>query len=137
MAIHGPLRPPRYQANIVPMQQRPGLGQQLGSKLLSTGVNAALSGLTGPLSSAITSGISGLFKKGGKVESKVKGYEKGGMIPSYSPGPLGMKDIVEMGKHAGGKKHLDSIKYKKTGGKISDEIEIKYQAPLAPKTPGE
>ena len=133
MAIHGPLRPPRYQANIIPTQQRPGLGQQLGSKLLSTGLNAALSGLTGPLSSAITSGITGLFKKGGKV----KGYEKGGMIPSYSPGPLGMKDIVQMGKDAGGKRHLDSIKYKKTGGKISDELEIKYQAPLAPKTPGE
>lgn len=133
MTIHGPLRPPRYQANIMPVKQSPGFASQLGSKLLSTGLSAAMSGLTGPLSTAITSGISGLFKKGGKV----KGYEKGGMIPSYSPGPLGMKDIVEMGKHAGGKKHLDSIKYKKTGGKISDEIEIKYQAPLAPKTPGE
>ena len=52
--------------------------------------------------------------------------EMGGM----TPGPLGMTDMLAAGKG----KDVSKVKYKKTGGQVSDEMEISYHAPLAPKT---
>jgi len=55
--------------------------------------------------------------------------ETGGPIPGMSPGPLGMKDMLSAGKG----KDVSKVKYKRTGGKASSEVEIGYHAPLAPK----
>ena len=64
----------------------------------------------------------------GKGVKKAEKKEKGGMIPSYSSGPLGMKDMVMMSKDIG-KGPLAGIKYKKQGGEIVDEVELKFHGP--------
>ena len=50
------------------------------------------------------------------------------MIPSYSSGPLGMQDMVMMAKDVG-KGPLAGIKYKKQGGEVVDEVEVKFHGP--------
>ena len=51
--------------------------------------------------------------------------EMGGM----TKGPLGMTDMLAAGKG----KDVSKVTYKKTGGDITDTMEISYHAPLAPK----
>jgi len=58
----------------------------------------------------------------------------GGMIPSYSAGPLGMKDMVSMSKDIG-TGPLAGVKYKKQGGEIVDEVEVKFHGPQKPSSP--
>ena len=57
----------------------------------------------------------------------------GGPIPGMTPGPLGMSDMLAAGKG----KDVSKVTYKKTGGKVSNQVEISYHAPLAPKSEGE
>lgn len=57
----------------------------------------------------------------------------GGPIPGMTPGPLGMKDMLMAGKG----KDVSKVTYKTTGGDITDQVEIAYHAPLAPKPQGE
>ena len=59
--------------------------------------------------------------------------EMGGMIPSYTPGPLGMKDMVSMSKDIG-TGPLAGVKYKKQGGEIVDEVEVKFHGPKTPSS---
>ena len=61
--------------------------------------------------------------KYGKMKPMYK--EMGGM----TPGPLGMTDMLAAGKG----KDVSKVTYKKTGGDITDTMEISYHAPLAPK----
>ena len=68
------------------------------------------------------------FLKGKGLPKKAEKKQAGGMIPSYSPGPLGMQDMVSMAKDVG-KGPLAGIKYKKQGGEVVDEVEVKFHGP--------
>ena len=46
-----------------------------------------------------------------------------------TPGPLGMSDMLQAGKG----KDVSKVSYKKTGGDVTDVMEISYHAPLAAK----
>ena len=129
-------------------------------KALSAGINAAIpgGGLVAEGAQQFLPGVLGLEKGGeaksggwwsyilgkgragegasdflkGKGVKKAEKKEKGGMIPSYSSGPLGMQDMVMMAKDVG-KGPLAGIKYKKQGGEIVDEVEVKFHGPMKPK----
>ena len=77
----------------------------------------------------------GKGRKGEGANSFLKGNVEhknmGGAIPSYTPGPLGMKDMVSMSKDLG-TGPLAGVKYKKQGGEIVDEVEVKFHGPKAP-----
>ena len=127
------------------------------NKALSAGINAAIpgGGLAAEGAQALLPGVLGL-KEGGKAKGgwwsyilgkgragegasdflkgkgvtkpKTEKKQKGGMIPSYSSGPLGMQDMVMMAKDVG-KGPLAGIKYKKQGGEVVDEVEVKFHGP--------
>ena len=52
-----------------------------------------------------------------------------GPIAGMTPGPLGMSDMLAAGKG----KDISKVTYKKTGGKVTQQVDIAYHAPLAAK----
>ena len=58
---------------------------------------------------------------------KSNGGHIAGNVPGYTPGPLGMKDMVQMGKGS----DVSKVKYKKQGGEVTDEVEISYHNPYS------
>jgi len=128
------------------------------TKLAGTAIGGPLGGyageLAGPLASQL---VSGLFKDGGKAKkkqsiwsqlaSKVSGdFNKRSSLlggkpkaPKYravggmTPGPLGMSDMIIAGKG----KDVSAVKIKKAMGDMSEEVELNYHPPLAPKPKGE
>lgn len=79
-------------------------------------------------------------RAGGDAKKKMKKYDPynkdsaaykvaGGPIPGMTPGPLGMQDMLAAGKG----KDVSKVVYKTTGGDVTDQVEIAYHAPLAPK----
>jgi len=110
--------------------------------------------LAGPLAGQL---VGSLFKDGGKAKkkqsiwsqlaSKVSGdFNKRSSLlggkpkaPKYravggmTPGPLGMSDMIIAGKG----KDVSAVKIKKAMGDMSEEVELNYHQPLAPKPNGE
>lgn len=79
------------------------------------------SSIYGRLGKAALSGALGM-NKGGSV--KQAGYEN---MRNSQIGPLGPKDILSLGKG----RDVAKVKYKKSGGEVSDELEVSYHNPLA------
>ena len=71
------------------------------------------------------------YKQGGGMMSSGMPADVGmkGPIVGMTPGPLGMKDMLAAGKG----KDISKVTYKKTGGKVSQQVDIAYHAPLAAK----
>ena len=100
-------------------------GAMQGKRDPKTG-NALGGAIAEGATTALIKGALGL-NQGGKVNMQKPAYRQmGGM----TPGPLGMTDMIAAGKG----KDVSKVKYKKTGGDVTDEMEISYHAPLAPKT---
>ena len=116
---------------------------------------SAIGELAGPLAGQL---VSGLFNDGGKAKkkqsiwsqlaNKVSGdfarrkslFGEGKQYkPKYkavggmTPGPLGMSDMIVAGKG----KDVSAVKIKKAMGDMSEEVELNYHPPLAPKPKGE
>lgn len=68
-----------------------------------------------------------LFGEGKRPKTQYKAI--GGM----TPGPLGMSDMQVLGKP----KDVSKVKIKKNDGVNTEEVELNYHAPLAPKNKGE
>ena len=129
------------------------------TKLAGTAIGGPIGGyageLAGPLASQL---VSGLFKDGGKAKKKQSIWSQladkvsgdfnkrsslfGGkkqQMPKYravggmTPGPLGMSDMIIAGKG----KDVSAVKIKKAMGDMSEEVELNYHPPLAPKPKGE
>ena len=114
----------------------------------------ALGELAGPLAGQL---VSSFFKGGGpvktsiwdKITNKIAGdFDKRSemfgkkpkqQMPKYraiggmTPGPLGLPDMVVAGKD----KNISAVKMKKAMGDMSEEVEVNYHPPLAPKPKGE
>ena len=79
----------------------------------------------------ITNKIAGDFNK----RSQLFGNKKQKQMPKYkaiggmTPGPLGLPDMVVAGKG----KDISAVKMKKSMGDMSEEVELNYHPPLAPK----
>ena len=80
----------------------------------------------GDIGSFLGSAAKMFFNKGGGV-SPSAGME--GPIAGMTPGPLGMSDLIAAGKD----KDIAKVSYKKTGGKVSQQVDIAYHNPLQPK----
>ena len=118
-------------------------------------LGSAAGDLAGPLASQL---VGSLFNQGGDVKGKksiwsqladkvsgdfnkrknlLGGKEK--QMPKYkaiggmTAGPLGMPDMVIAGKD----KSISAVKMKKAQGDMSEEVEVSYHPPLAPKPTGE
>lgn len=119
-------RGPRYKP-LTPVQRKEqeGIGSQIAGKVIEKGLEelAAKSALTaagtavgGPVGGMVGSAVGEVA--GPTIASLLKGmfFNKGG----YVNGPLSMQNI-------------SAIKYKKSGGKVAEEIEVNYGGPLANK----
>ena len=71
----------------------------------------------------------GFFNSGGKVNPASGMY---GPIAGMTPGPLGMSDLIAAGKD----KDIAKVTYKKSGGDVSQQVDIAYHNPLQPKPAG-
>ena len=116
---------------------------------------AAASELAGPLASQL---VGSFFDEGGKAKKKQsiwgqlankvssdfakrkslfgegKPYKpKYKAVGGMTPGPLGMGDMIIAGKG----KDVSAVKIKKAMGDMSEEVELNYHPPLAPKPKGE
>ena len=118
-------------------------------------LGSAAGELAGPLASQL---VGSLFNKGGEAKKKQsiwtqlknkvssdfakrkslfgegKPYKpKYKAIGGMTPGPLGMSDMAMVGRD----KAISAVKMKKATGDMSEEVEVNYHPPLAPKPKGE
>lgn len=68
-------------------------------------------------------------KQANFARNAAKWHNTGGPITGMTPGPLGMSDMLAAGKG----KDVSKVTYKKKGGKMEEQVDIAYHAPLAPK----
>ena len=133
---------------------------KLGLKAAGTAAFGPLGGVAGEVGGELAGPLAGqlvssFFDKGGKVNkkesiwdkitskiagdfnsrSKLFGNKQPKQMPKYkaiggmTPGPLGLPDMVVAGKG----KDISAVKMKKAMGDMSEEVELNYHPPLAPK----
>jgi len=126
LQTRGPLYKP---ATPVQRKEQEGIGSQIAGKVTEkvvekgleelaakTALTAAGTAVGGPVGGMVGEAVGEVA--GPTIASLLKGmfFNKGG----YVNGPLSMQNISK-------------IKYKQSGGKISEEVEVKYSGPLANK----